>query len=153
MGRSTRDMLTALLAGEVDPAVLAELALGRMRSKRDLLLQALQGHIKPHHCFLLSEQLADIDTLDEATQRMSTEIAERFGPYEHQIQRLSTIPGIKRLLAEVILAEIGPDMSRFPDARHLASCLPYLLALRWPPEPVEKILSRYFDRFDTSTVA
>jgi len=121
MGRSARDMLTALLAGEVDPAVLAELARGRMRSKRDLLSQALQGHIKPHHCFLLSEQLADIDTLDEAIERMSTEIAERLRPYEHQIQRLSTIPGIKRRLAEVILAEIGPDMSRFPDARHLAS--------------------------------
>jgi transposase len=69
----------------------------------------------------LSEQLADIDTLDEAIERMSTEIAERLRPYEHQIQRLSTIPGIKRRLAEVILAEIGPDMSRFPDARHLAS--------------------------------
>ncbi len=121
MGRSARDMLTALLAGEVDPAVLAELARGRMRSKRDLLSQALQGQLKPHHCVLLSEQLADIDTLDEAIERMSTEIAERLRPYEHQIQRLSTIPGIKRRLAEVILAEIGPDMSRFPDARHLAS--------------------------------
>jgi len=114
-------MLAALLAGEVDPAVLAELARGRMRSKRDLLSQALQGQLKPHHCFLLSEQLADIDTLDEAIERMSTQIAERLRPYELQIQRLSTIPGIKRRLAEVILAEIGPDMSRFPDARHLAS--------------------------------
>ena len=120
MGRSARDMLTALLAGEVDPAVLAELARGRMRSKRDLLSQALQGQLKPHHCVLLSEQLADIDALDEAIERMSTEIAERLRSYEHQIQRLSTIPGIKRRLAEVILAEIGPDMSRFPDARHLA---------------------------------
>src|SRR6266699_5637832 len=153
MGRSARNMLSALLAGEVDPAVLAELARGRMRAKRDLLAQALQGQLKSHHRFLISEQLTDIDELDAAIERMSTEIAERLRPYEHQIQRLSTIPGIKRRLAEVILAEIGPDMSRFPDARHLASCLPYLLALRWPPEPVEKILSRYFDRFDTSTVA
>jgi transposase len=61
MGRSARDMLTALLAGEVDPSILAELARGRMRSKRDLLSQALQGQLKPHHRFLLSEQLADID--------------------------------------------------------------------------------------------
>jgi len=114
-------MLATLLTGEADPAVLAELARGRMRSKRDLLSQALQGQIKPHHRFLLSEQLADIDGLDEAIERMSTEIAEHLRPYEQQIQRLSTIPGIKRRLAEVILAEIGPDMSRFPSARHLAS--------------------------------
>jgi transposase len=121
MGRSARDMLTALLAGEADPAVLAELARGRMRSKRELLSQALQGQLKPHHCILIGEQLADIDALDEAIERMSKAIAERLRPYEHQIQRLSTIPGIKRRLAEVILAEIGVDMSRFPDARHLAS--------------------------------
>jgi len=120
MGRSARDMLTALLAGEADPAVLAELARGRMRSKRELLSQALQGQLKPHHCILIGEQLADIDAL-EAIERMSKAIAERLRPYEHQIQRLSTIPGIKRRLAEVILAEIGVDMSRFPDARHLAS--------------------------------
>lgn len=121
MGRSAREMLATLLTGEADPAVLAELARGRMRSKRDLLSQALQGQIKPYHRFLLSEQLADIDGLDEAIERMSTEIAGHLRPYEQQIQRLSTIPGIKRRLAEVILAEIGPDMSRFPSARHLAS--------------------------------
>jgi transposase len=121
MGKSARDMLTALLAGEVDPVVLADLARGRMRSKRDLLAQALQGQLKPHHRFLLSEQLADIDGIDEALERMSTEIAQHLRPYEQQIQRLSTIPGIKSRLAEVILAEIGPDLSRFPSARHLAS--------------------------------
>jgi transposase len=121
MGKSARDMLTARLSGEVDPSVLTELARGRMRSKRDLLSQALQGQLKPHHRFLLSEQLADIDALDEAIERMSQEVAERLRPYEQQIQRLTTIPGIKRRLAEVILAEVGPDMQRFPSARHLAS--------------------------------
>jgi transposase len=121
MGKSARDMLTARLSGEVDPNVLTELARGRMRSKRDLLSQALQGQLKPHHRFLLSEQLADIDALDEAIERMSQEVAERLRPYEQQIQRLTTIPGIKRRLAEVILAEVGPDMQRFPSARHLAS--------------------------------
>jgi transposase len=121
MGKSARDMLAALLAGDADPAVLADLARGRMRSKRELLAQALQGQLKPHHGFLLSEQLADIDALEEAIDRVSTEIATRVCPYEPQIQRLSTIPGIKRRLAEVLLAEIGPNVSRFPDARHLAS--------------------------------
>jgi transposase len=66
MGKSARHMLNALLAGEVDPVVLAELARGRMRSKRDQLSQALQGQLKSHHRFLLAEQLIDIDTLDEA---------------------------------------------------------------------------------------
>jgi transposase len=121
MGRSARDILAALLAGEVDPSVLAELARGRMRAKRDLLEQALQGLLKPHHRFLISEQLAELDALDEAIGRMSSEIAERVHPYEHLLRRLETIPGIKRRLAEVILAEIGPDMHRFPSARHLAS--------------------------------
>ena len=121
MGRSARDMLAALLAGEVDPSILAQLARGRMRAKRDLLEQALQGLLKPHHRFLLSEQLADIDALDEAIERMSAEIAERLHPYEAQLRRLETIPGIKQRLAEVILAEIGQDMHRFPSARHLAS--------------------------------
>ncbi len=121
MGRSARDMLTALLAGEGDPAGVAQLARGRMRSKRGLLAHALEGQLKPHHRFLLSEQLDEIDTLDAALERLSSEIAARVRPYEPQIQRLATIPGIQRRLAEVLLAEIGPDVSRFPDARHLAS--------------------------------
>ncbi len=121
MGQSARAMLTALLAGETDPAVLAELARGKMRAKRDLLVQALQGQFKPHHRILISEQLAHIDTLDEEIERLSTEIAHRLRPYEPQIKRLETIPGIKRRRASVILAEIGPDMQRFPSAKHLAS--------------------------------
>jgi transposase len=92
-----------------------------MRAKRDLLVQALQGHFKPHHRLLISEQLAHIDALDEEIARLSADIAHRLRPYEALLKRLETIPGIKRRLAEVILAEIGPDMQRFPSARHLAS--------------------------------
>ena len=121
MGQSARQMLAALLAGETNPTVVAELARGKMRAKRDLLVQALQGQFKPHHRVLISEQLAHIDTLDEEIERLSAEIAQRLRPYEAQIKRLETIPGIKRRLAEVILAEVGPDMQRFPSARHLAS--------------------------------
>jgi transposase len=121
MGRSARDMLAALLSGEVAPTVLAELARGRMRAKRELLEQALQGQLKPYHRVLISEQLAHIDALDEEIERLNTEIAQRLSAYEPQLKRLETIPGIKRRLAEVILAEIGPDMQRFPSARHLAS--------------------------------
>jgi len=121
MGQSARQMLAALLAGETNPSVVAELARGKMRAKRDLLVQALQGQFKPHHRVLISEQLAHIDSLDEEIERKSAEIAQRLRPYEAQIKRLETIPGIKRRLAEVILAEVGPDMQRFPSARHLAS--------------------------------
>jgi hypothetical protein len=83
-------MLAALLAGEVDPRLLAELARGRMRAKRDLLEQSLQGQFKSHHRVQIGEQLADIDALDEAIERMSTEIAQRIHPYEQQLQRLET---------------------------------------------------------------
>jgi transposase len=121
MGVSARAMLEALLQGEGDPTALAQLARGRMRSKRDLLAQALQGRFTPHHRFLIQEQLAHIDSLDETIGHVSREIAERLRPFEAQLKRLETIPGIKRRLAEVILAEIGADMSRFPSARHLAS--------------------------------
>jgi transposase len=71
-----------------------------------------------HHRFLIGEQLAHIDALDEEIAHLSTEIAQRLRPFEPQLKGLETIPGIKRRLAEVILAEIGPEMSRFPNARH-----------------------------------
>jgi transposase len=121
MGASARDMLAALLAGQEDPALLAQLARGRMRAKYDLLVQALQGRLKDHHRFLIAEYLAHVDFLDDAIERISLQIAERLRPFESQLEHLETIPGIKRRLAEVILSEIGPDMSRFPSARHLAS--------------------------------
>jgi transposase len=121
MGASAQDMLHALLNGETDPTRLAELARGNMRSKRALLEQALQGRLTEHHRFLIRQQLAHIQTLDREIEEFNREIAERFRPFEAIIERLSTIPGIKRRLAEVILAEIGTDMSRFPSARHLAS--------------------------------
>lgn len=121
MGKSARRMLEALLEDEADPAVLSQLALGKMREKREMLKQALTGRLKLHHRLLISEHLVHIDTLDEAIRRVSNEIAERLRPFEHLLKRLETIIGIKRRLAEVILAEIGTDMGRFPSARHLAS--------------------------------
>lgn len=121
MGKSARAMLQALLQEEADPSVLSELALGKMRAKREALEQALTGRLQPHHRFLISEHLVHIDTLDEAIERVSHEIAERMRPFEPLLQRLETIIGIKRRLAEVILAELGTDMGRFPSARHLAS--------------------------------
>ncbi|GAC1649604.1 MAG: IS110 family transposase [Ktedonobacteraceae bacterium] len=121
MGTSAQHMLHALVKGELSPAAMAELAQGKMRSKREQLAQALTGHLQPHHRLLITEQLAHIGNLEQAMTRLSAEIAERLAPYEEVLLRLETIPGIKRRIAEILLAEIGPDMSRFPSAAHLAS--------------------------------
>jgi transposase len=121
LGMSGRAMLEAIVAGTTDPAVLANLARGRLRDKRPALEQALSGRVRPHQRFLLAEQLCHIDALEESIQRVSAEIAERVRPFETEIALLDTIPGVARQGAEALLAEIGPDMSRFPSAHHLAS--------------------------------
>lgn len=121
MGKSAQQMLQALIDGELTPEAMAQFARGRMRSKRELLVQALTGHLQAHHRFLLAEHLKHLSELQDGIARLSAEIAERLQPYEKLLARLETIPGIKRRLAEVILAEIGSDMRRFPSAQHLAS--------------------------------
>jgi transposase len=119
-GKSARAMLAQLVAGEDDPAVLADLAHGRLREKRERLVQALTGRVGDHQRFLVAQQLAHIDFLDEQIATLSVAIAERLRPFEGLIALLDSIPGIGRWSAEVILAEIGRDMTRFPSARHLA---------------------------------
>lgn len=121
MGVSAREMLTQLLAGETDAHLLAELSRGRLREKRAELEKALSGRMHPHQQFMLAELLAHIDYLDEAIARASAEIGERMSPFEEQIVRLDEVPGLNRQGIEAILAEIGTDLSRFPDAAHLAS--------------------------------
>jgi transposase len=121
MGVSGRAMLEALLAGQTDTEQLAELAKGRLRKKIPQLKEALTGRVREHHRFLLSEQLSHIDYLDEAIERLAAEIGERLRPFEEEIRLLDTIPGINRQTAEELIAEIGADMSRFPDGHHLAS--------------------------------
>ncbi|MCA1605558.1 MAG: IS110 family transposase, partial [Acidobacteria bacterium] len=120
-GVSARAMLQALLDGERDSAVLAQLAQGRMRTKRELLEQALVGRMRPHHALLITEHLSHIEYLDESIARFTTELSQRLSAAEEEIVLLDTIPGISRRAAEVLLAEIGSDMSRFPSAKHLAS--------------------------------
>ena len=121
MGTSAQHMLHALVQGELSPAAMAEFARGKMRPKRELLAQALTGHFQPHHRLLLTEHLAYIENIEQAITRLSAEIAQRLAPYEEILLRLETIPGVKRRIAEILLAEIGPDMSRFPSTAHLAS--------------------------------
>jgi transposase len=121
LGLSGRQILEALLAGTTDPAVLADLARGKLRAKLPQLERALAGSPGRHQHFLLARQLAHIDFLDETLEQVSAEIAERLRPFDEALERLDAIPGVGRQTAEVLLAEIGPDMSRFPSAEHLAS--------------------------------
>ena len=121
LGRSARAMLEQLVAGQTDVGVLAQLARGRLRTKIPQLERALAGRVAPHQQFLLAQQLAHLDYLDEAIERVSAEVAERLQPVEAAVERLDTIPGVGRRTAEILLAEIGPDMGRFPTAGHLAS--------------------------------
>jgi transposase len=121
LGVSGRAMLQGLVAGSTDTATLADLAKGKLRDKRAALERALSGRMGPHQRFLLAEQLSHIDTLDDAIERVSGEIAERVHPFESEIERLDVIPGVGRRTAEALVAEMGTDMSRFPTAAHLAS--------------------------------
>lgn len=121
LGKSGRDILVALVGGTTDATALAQLARGRLREKIPQLEQALAGQFGPHHRFLIAQQLAHIDFLDVSLQRVSAEIGARLRPFEGELERLQTIPGVGRRTTEVLLAEIGADLSRFPSARHLAS--------------------------------
>lgn len=121
LGRSGREMLNALVEGSADPTVLAQVAKGKLREKIPQLERALVGRVAAHQRFLLAQQLAHIDFLDETIEQVSREIAERMRPFDEEVARLDTIPGIDRRGAEIVIAEIGTDLSRFPSADHLAS--------------------------------
>jgi transposase len=120
-GVSARLMLEALLAGQRDTEQLASLAKGRLKEKREQLVEALSCRLQPHQSFLIAEHLAQIDYLEGAIERLSHQIEERLRPFEQQIAWLDTIPGVNRRTAEVLWAETGGDMGRFASARHLAS--------------------------------
>ena len=120
-GVSARAMLAELVAGNEDAAALAELGRGQLRAKRAALEQALTGRMSGHQRFMLAQHLGRIDGLDEQIATVGEEIGERLRPCEAELAILDSIPGIGVWSAQVILAEIGPDMGRFPDAGHLAS--------------------------------
>jgi len=121
LGVSGRAMLETLVRGNTDPDVLADLARGALRKKLPALRQALSGRFRRHHAFLVSQILAHVDYVEEAIEAVSQQIDVVIAPFTSALERLSTIPGVKKRTAEVILAEIGPDMSAFPSAAHLAS--------------------------------
>lgn len=120
-GKSGREMLKSIVAGIDDPEMLADMAKGRLKNKRDQLVEALEGYVGPHQRMLLGMQLERIDTLDEYIEQIDREVAQRMRPLEPIITALDEIPGVGERTAQEILAEIGTDMSRFPTEGHLAS--------------------------------
>ena len=121
LGKSGRDMLDALVDGESDPLVLADLARGRLRAKLPELRLALDGRLRPHHTFLIQQILAHIDFLEQSLETLQAEIDQRLAPFQQVTTLLETLPVIMDVAKAVIIAEIGVDMSRFKNAKHLAS--------------------------------
>jgi transposase len=121
LGVSGRLMLDALIQGTNDPEVLADLAKGALRKKLPALREALEGRFTGHHALLVGQMLAQIDFLDETIRTLSGRIEELTRPFSRELELLDTIPGVDQRAAEMLLAEIGPDMTRFPSEHHLAS--------------------------------
>ncbi len=121
MGASAQAMLQALLAGCTDPAAMAALAKGRMRAKIPQLEEALSGSFGDHERFLVSEILAHIEYLDETVARLDLEAERQMAPFDAAMEQVDTIPGVNRRAAQIIVAEAGADMSRFPSSGHFAS--------------------------------
>ena len=116
MGKAARRMLEALIAGERDPEVLADMALTRMRPRIPELRRALVGRFDEHHALMVSMHLAHIDHLGRRIDRLDAEVDRVVAPFADQVRRLMTIPGVGKRTAEVVIAEIGVDMGQFPTA-------------------------------------
>jgi transposase len=121
LGVSGRAILKALIRGESDPDRLADLAHGSLRNKRPQLIEALHGHMQPHHQRLLKLHLNIIEMLEKEVARLERDLGAALRPFRDIVDRVKTIPGVADLTAQTILAEVGFDMSRFPSARHLVS--------------------------------
>jgi transposase len=121
LGVSGREMIEAVIRGEYDPVKVAELARRRLRKKIPQLRQALRGAVTEHHRFLLRSHLDHLSHLERLIGRYDERIDEALRPFGEEVRRLLTIPGVALRVAEVVLAEIGLDMIRFPTAGHLSS--------------------------------
>ncbi len=120
-GTSGRAMLRALIDGETDPARLLAATTGRLRADRKTLAEALRGRVRDSHRFLLKLHLEQIETLEKAVDSVDTEVGTVLEPFRAKVARLVTMPGIGEVAAQVLVSEIGVDMSRFPTAGHLVS--------------------------------
>lgn len=119
--QSSRAMIEAMIAGERDPKVLAEMAKSRLRAKLGELEEAFSGHFGDHHAVICRQIIDHVDFLDRSVATLTEEIAKRLVPFEPAVALLCSIPGIGRGAAEVMIAEMGADMSRFPTPGHLCA--------------------------------
>ena len=124
-GVSGRDMLEALIAGQRDPYVLARMARGTMRKKISVLQEALTGHFRDHHGYLLQMMLQRTDALTVQIGALTGRIEEVIAPFARQVAQLDEVPGVGIISAQELIAEIGVDMTRFPSAGHLVSWAKY----------------------------
>ena len=120
-GVSGRAILQALIGGETDPEKLLAVTTGRLRSSNEAIIEALRGRVRQHHRFMLKLHLDQIDSLERAIASIDEEAGEKLAPFRRAVERLVTIPGISDVAAQVIVSEIGVDMTRFPTAGHLVS--------------------------------
>ena len=121
LGVSGRGMLRGLIQGRTDPGWLADYARGSLRGKREELELALRGRVTEHHRYLLAELLAELEFLEDRLARLDQQLATRLQPFAAHVERLCGIPGVDILTAWTLIAELGVDMSVFPDAAHLVS--------------------------------
>jgi transposase len=121
LGVSGRQMLEAIIAGQEDAGQLAKLARGKLKNKIPELERALEGRIRDHHRFLLAEYLDEWEALGERITRLEAEIDKQIHPFEPAVTLWQTIPGVDRVTACNLVAEIGVDLRQFPSAQHLAS--------------------------------
>ena len=121
MGKTGRAIVDALCQGQTDPDKLAQLACGSLRAKKAALAEALRGCVTAHHRYLLALHLELYDTVQRAVASLDTQLEEQMRPFGQAVDLLVTMPGIQRRVAEVVLSEVGSDMSRFPTVGHLIS--------------------------------
>jgi transposase len=121
LGVTGRKVIRALIEGEQRPDWLADKAVSSLRNKRDELRLVLHGEVNEHHRYMLKELMDDMERIESKVLRIEAEMVKRTAPYEKQLARLTTIPGVDWITAYTILAELGDDMSAFPDAHHAAS--------------------------------
>ena len=121
LGKSGRAMLEAMIANETDPARLAALAHKGVKATQEQLREALTGRVTEHHRFLLALHLEVIDRLDGSIARIDERVEATLSPFRDAVELVATAPGIRDLTAEGIIAEIGIDMSRYPNEGHLLS--------------------------------
>jgi len=121
LGVSGRAIINEIIKGNIEPTKLAELSKGKLRKKKELLEQSLNGLIGPHQRLMLKKQIEHIEFLEEQISELDQEIKKRTSSFEEDIRYMDSIPGIGRQTAEQLLAEVGPDMTRFLTANHLTS--------------------------------